>query len=342
MEYEVTIAIPVYNAQKYIRNTMDSALAQSFQSIEFLVLDDCGEDGSMDIIREYQQNHSRGKDIRIVKQPQNMGIGCARNCIIDETRSRYLFFLDSDDMIKPNTISLLYKNIIENRAQIVYGSYERIESNEEKITKTSFCYPYIVFEKEDEFASWVYHKYDRLQATTWNFLIDIDVIRKNNLRYNSINYWEDFSFTMDLPTYITRAVLLPDITYTYNCHTNSLSNHQFRKQIMKNEIMDTIDAIDDIKKKSNRIIGKPYFPYRMFKVIMTDFYIVCAILKNKEKIIPSFTNKEIRDVMSSPLSIRDIYNFKVCRFKNLILYLLSVMHPSVVVILIKWIGYKYV
>ena len=147
---------------------------------------------------------------------------------------------------------------------------------------------------------------------------------------------------MDLPTYITRAVLLPDITYTYNCHTNSLSNHQFRKQIMKNEIMDTIDAIDDIKKKSNRIIGKPYFPYRMFKVIMTDFYIVCAILKNKEKIIPSFTNKEIRDVMSSPLSIRDIYNFKVCRFKNLILYLLSVMHPSVVVILIKWIGYKYV
>lgn len=93
MEYEVTIAIPVYNAQKYIRNTMDSALAQSFQSIEFLVLDDCGEDGSMDIIREYQQNHSRGKDIRIVKQPQNMGIGCARNCIIDETRSRYLFFL---------------------------------------------------------------------------------------------------------------------------------------------------------------------------------------------------------------------------------------------------------
>lgn len=66
--YEVTIGIPVYNVEKYIRLAMDSALAQTFENIEFLVLDDCGTDGSMDIVREYQQTHPRytNREIRDV------------------------------------------------------------------------------------------------------------------------------------------------------------------------------------------------------------------------------------------------------------------------------------
>jgi glycosyltransferase involved in cell wall biosynthesis len=91
--YEVTIGIPVYNVENYIRLAMDSALSQTFESIEFLICDDCGTDSSMDIIREYQKTHPRVKDIRIVRQPQNKGIGEARNRIVKEARGRYLFFL---------------------------------------------------------------------------------------------------------------------------------------------------------------------------------------------------------------------------------------------------------
>ena len=54
MDYKVTIGIPVYNIEKYIRPMLDSALSQTFQNIEFLICDDCGADGSMDIVREYQ------------------------------------------------------------------------------------------------------------------------------------------------------------------------------------------------------------------------------------------------------------------------------------------------
>ena len=71
MQYEVTIGIPVYNVEKYIRQTMNSVLAQTFNSIEFLICDDCGTDSSIDIIKEYQRSHPRGVDIRIVRQPQN-------------------------------------------------------------------------------------------------------------------------------------------------------------------------------------------------------------------------------------------------------------------------------
>jgi glycosyltransferase involved in cell wall biosynthesis len=340
MKYEVTIGIPVYNVEKYIRLTMDSALAQTFESIEFLILDDCGTDGSMDIVREYKQMHSRGKDIRIVRPPQNGGIGSARNKIIEEAQGRYLYFLDADDTIASNAIELLHKSAVKYNADIVYGSYQRIEEFDGEAKSINYCYPHQLFLSENEFADWAYSNYGFLQATTWNFIIRTDIYRKNNLRYKSISYWEDFAFTIDLPTYVTRAVLLPDITYLYYCRSGSLSNFQQRMSISKDEILATIRAIEDLKNQSGRLFEKPYFPKRMYKLMLTNFYIACAILKNKEIITPAFTKREIRDVMRSPISFVETLKLKRWRMRNLSLYLLGVLPSSFSVILIKLIG-KY-
>ena len=73
--YDVTIGIPVYNAEVYIHRALDSVLAQTYDKIEYLVLDDGSTDRSMDIVRELQRTHSRGKDIRIISLPDNVGIG---------------------------------------------------------------------------------------------------------------------------------------------------------------------------------------------------------------------------------------------------------------------------
>lgn len=340
MAYEVTIGIPVYNVEKYIRSSLDSALAQTFESIEFLILDDCGTDKSIDIVKEYQQMHPRGRDIRIVRQPNNMGIGETRNRIIDETRSPYLYLLDSDDDITPNTIELLYRNAKEYDADIVYGSYERIELFDEQMKRTVYRYPSTFFLKEHEFSDYVYTKFDNLQATTWNFLIKINVLRKNNLRFESIRYWEDFTFTMDLPTFITRAVLLHDITYFYYCRYGSLSNFQERSYIDKSEIMATVRVMNEVKAKSDRLRNKPYFHKRMMKVMKTLLYMACTILKDEKVISPSFSNREIRDLMHSPLSLFDILKMNGWRVRNLTLYLLGVLPPAVSVSLIRRFGKK--
>ena len=114
MTYEVTIGIPVYNVEKYIRQTLESALAQTFPSIEFLICDDCGTDSSIAIIKEIQETHPRGKDIRILHQPRNMGIGPGRNRMLDEAKGRFFYSLDGDDTIAPNTIELLYNTANKN------------------------------------------------------------------------------------------------------------------------------------------------------------------------------------------------------------------------------------
>lgn len=70
-EYEVTIAIPVYNVAEYIESSLLSALNQTFQSIEYLIIDDKGQDGSMDIVRRIMNEHLRGNDMKIVDQRYN-------------------------------------------------------------------------------------------------------------------------------------------------------------------------------------------------------------------------------------------------------------------------------
>ena len=340
MTYKVTIGIPVYNVEKYIRLTMDSALAQTFQNIEFLVLDDCGQDSSMDIVREYQQTHPRGKDIRIVRQPQNGGLGRARNRIIEEARGTYLYHLDADDAIAPNTIEILYGKALQYDADMVYGSYQRIEQFDGEIKKTNYCYEPTVFLKEYEFADRVYSDYGFLQANTWNFLIKREIYLKNNIRHKAVNYWEDFSTTIDLPTYVTRVVLLPDVTYYYYCRYGSLSNFDKRDHIDKPEIEKTIAAMGEVKNNSERLKSMPYFHKRMYKVMMTHFYMACSILKEEKIITPSFSKQEIRNIMRWPISFVEVLKMKGWRMKNLALYLLGVMPPALSVSIIRFLGKK--
>lgn len=338
MAYDVTIGIPVYNVEKYIRLTMDSALAQTFRDIEFLVLDDCGTDSSMDIVREYQNTHFRGKDIRIVRQPQNMGIGAGRNRIVDEAQGKYLYFLDADDIIEPNTIELLYESARKFDAELVYGSYERIEEYGEEVKRVKKQYPNMQFIHEDAFADYAYQQYNRIEAMVWNILIDIEVFRKNRIYFEQINYWEDFSFTMNLPTYISRAVLLSDITYCYYCRYGSLSNFNKRDHIDKSEILNTIGAMALVKQGSDRIKPKPYFHKWIYKVMMTHFYMACAILKDRMIISPAISRREIRDIMKSPLSLTETLLLKDWRIKNAFLCCLGILPSTISVAIIRVLG----
>ena len=337
MSYKVTIGIPVYNVEKYIRLTMDSVLSQSFPSIEYLICDDCGTDSSISIVEEYQQTHPRGKDIRIIHQPRNMGVGEARNRVIEETHSEYLFFMDSDDILTGDAIEKLYGMALQNNADIVYGSMEKMLVYDHNKRIRNVQYPFKTFLKENEFADYVYRQYDGIQASSCNFLIRVDIFRKNNICYQPVNYWEDMAMTIDLPCYITRAVLLPDVTYLYVCRENTLSNYQQRSMISKSEIEKTIQAMKVVKESCYRLKSRPYFHKRMYKVMMTHFYMVCSILKNEKIISPAFTIREIRDVMKSPLSF-----VETCmlgwRVKNLFLYTLGVLPPFLTVALIRRIA----
>ena len=259
MTYEITIGIPIYNKEKYIALTLETALAQTYQSIEFLVLDDRGTDGSMDIVREYQQTHPRGKDIRIVSQPHNMGIGEARNRIMEEARGKYLFFLDADDTITSDTIEILVNAAKEYDAQVVMASYDKIDYVDDTIKKNRYQLPSMVFQEENAFAIYAFHKYGALQANIWNVLMDLSLIRESGIRFVDTDFWEDMVFKYELVQYVTRAVLLPAVTYHYRCLENSLSNRQNGNEISKERIYRNVATVDVMKQRWESVLEKPYF-----------------------------------------------------------------------------------
>lgn len=339
MKYEVTIGIPVFHAVKYISDTLCSALEQTFPSIEFLVLDDCGGDGSIDIVRRLQQEHPRGKDIRIVSQPCNMGIGKGRNRIIDEAQGDYLFYLDADDILPPTAIATLYEAAKKYDAQIICGSNERVydyEGEEQRVERD--CYEFMSFSKADDFANYAYERYANIPANVWRYLIDIKVYRDNGLRFPDISFWEDFYMTMDLPTYVERAVMLPDITYRYFCRYGTLSNNQKRERIEKQEIVKIAAAIGELKTNSDRLKGRPYYLKRCFKVMMTEFYMVCYVLSHQQEIVPSFKNSELRQMMQSPLTFGELCGLNKWKLKNLALWLLGILPSNISVAAMKQLG----
>ena len=338
MANDVTIGIPLYRAEKYIKDCLNSALSQSYPNIDYLVLDDACDDSSVEIVSQMQKEHPRGESIRLIRHTQNVGIGETRNHLIAETKTKYFFFLDADDVITDNAIQLLHDTAEEYQADLVYGSHEQIDMTIESHPVSSMIYKQQHFLQPEEYPTYVYRKYEGIQAPIWNTLINVEWFRSTGLRFLPINYWEDFALTMDLATYTSRVVLLPDVTYYYYRHSDSLSNASDLNRFSKDTIQKTIGAIEHVKYNSDRIKQKSYFPGRMVKVMMTDFYIVCNILKNKDKIQPAFSKRELRDIMKSPLSFWETISLKNRKIDNLFLYMLGVLSPTLSVGIITVLG----
>ena len=337
MRYDVTIGIPVYQAENYLSRALESALAQSYPSIEFLIVDDGSTDGSLAIVEDFQKNHSRGAAIRLISHIQNLGVSAARNRILEEASGTYLYFMDADDMIAANTITLLMDSLQRYEAEIAFGSYEKIGTDG---GREVYQYPELQLLGEDLLASFAYRKYGGIQASACNFLVKTSLLRDQHHRFIDTDYWEDLVFTFDLVTFVTRAVLLPDITYSYWCHENSLSRYQQRNQIPKEEILRNVRTIDHLRETSSLLNNKVYFPNRCYIIVMTGVYMACNVLKRRQDITPSISDDEIRSMLAHPATLRQICHFCQSRWKNLVLYLLGRL-PARLCVLILTFNFYY-
>lgn len=337
MRFEVTIGIPLFCSVDYIRQTMESALAQTFEPIEFLVIDDGGNDGSMAVIKELQQTHPRGGHIRIVTNPKNMGAGYSRNRIIDEAKGEYLYFMDSDDTIEPNTIQLLYDAIVKNQAEVAYGSYEIVDLSaphrREVYQKDDVC-----LSGDGQLAEYALSHVGRFHVSACNCLMDLEYLRQSGVRFINTNYWEDMAFTYELVPKVTRAVLLSCVTYHYLRHSGSLSHYQARELLHKEEVLANASTLNYLKEKCKAYRGQSFLPYMCYNLELNSFYIVCHILKNAHLIAPGFSHHEMRDVLCHPLSLSDILRFRSMLLQNLLFWLLGRLPVPLFAVSVKVLG----
>lgn len=118
---KVTIIIPVYKANETITACLNSVIAQTLDDLEIILVDDHGEDGSIDTARQLLQHYTGPIHFRFLETTSNSGPGVARNLGIQEATGEYVAFLDSDDILDPRFCEKLYCTALAWEADMVYG-----------------------------------------------------------------------------------------------------------------------------------------------------------------------------------------------------------------------------
>jgi len=128
---ELSVVIPVYNVAAYLRECLDSALRQSLQNLEVIAVDDASTDGSLDILREYEQRDAR---VRVVQQLSNSGQGIARNLGTELARGEFLTFLDADDTVPPRAYRYMVHSLKKSGSDFSVGSARRFSNGKYRPT----------------------------------------------------------------------------------------------------------------------------------------------------------------------------------------------------------------
>lgn len=213
---EISIIVPVYKVEPYLRKCVDSILAQTFTDFEVILVDDGSPDNSGKICDEYASKDSR---VRVIHK-KNGGLSSARNAGIDVARGKYLGFVDSDDYIEKDMYELLYDNIVKEQADLsICGVYDLYANREPKILKTQ----YMVLSKIEAMKMILEAKVVSVQA--WNKLYKKEIF--DTIRYPEGVITEDAAVILPVLDKTEKVVIDTQQKYYYFHRENSITSSRF-------------------------------------------------------------------------------------------------------------------
>lgn len=258
MSPRVTIAVAVYNVEKYIEKCIESTLCQDFDDYEVLVVNDRSKDESIAIVERLALTHPNGKRIRIVHHEQNTGTGGVRNTCMKEAKGEYLFFMDGDDYLACNSIRLLYDAMLANNADIVMGNHQKITVDGE-VVLTSNYRPGLT-ESEYAIAQWMKdNNSNYYPVATWNKLFKTSFLRDNGIECVPWHRQEDIYFALQTSFIVKRIFTIPEVTYYWVQVDGSCVHSEVTEWHLKqySDIFDhCLQLCDDKKEKEHRVYPK--------------------------------------------------------------------------------------
>ena len=210
---EISVIVPVYKVEPYLRRCVDSILAQTFKNFELILVDDGSPDNCPAICDEYAQKDER---IRVVHK-KNGGISSARNTGMAVARGKYFLFCDSDDYVSPQWCACLYEQIKKNPNASIFCNLIRIDDSEKlyefqegdvsKASKTDYYQAYLM----------------GLSAYVWNKIYVAEKIKKYQLHFcEKENIFEDVDFNLQYLKYCDDYIYLSQQLYAYVQRTESI------------------------------------------------------------------------------------------------------------------------
>lgn len=230
----VSIIVPIYNAEKYLKECIESILNQTYKNIQIILVNDGSTDKSLEICKNFASVYSK---IIIINQI-NAGVSAARNHGIEFAEGEYIGFVDSDDYINTNMIKSLLNSIVIYNADACVLMNHTIKPVSRKIlncTKLDNC------EAIRELFLL------RFPSSVWAYLYKKEIIK--NVRLNdSIHFFEDFEFNYRVLTNVKSVALCYDNFYFYRAHDLSTNN-----QSINNKKMTCLEIFDLHKENIHKL-----------------------------------------------------------------------------------------
>lgn len=281
---EVSVAIACYNVEKYIEQCLLSILNQDFEDLEILVCDDCSSDKSLDIVKRVCMQHPKGYIVRIIQGEHNQGTAAIRNMGIDNAKGKYLLFLDGDDYISENAISILYNRMLETHANLVIGNHtvfiDEIKLNNKNSTNHTTGYISDVINCRFAIAEWMKRrKSEYYPVALWNKLFDKSFLLRNNIRCDtSHSIIDDIYFAYQTMVKANNVAIIDDVTMFWRHRNGSAMHIDVREDRLKIYVRVFDRILNDIIQLKENNNGK-VLPVQLYYTL-TNRYVSGFIINN--------------------------------------------------------------
>lgn len=218
---KISVIIPVYNVEKYLPRCLDSVLAQTFTDFEAICINDGSPDGSAKILSEYTQKDSR---IKVITQ-ENQGVSVARNKGLKEAEGQYIYFLDSDDCIHPQTLEIAYHFLTAHNADML--CFDFIKNADKGL-------PAVKPIKVEDISLGMENNplyLKNFHINVWTKLYKREFL--NGLEFIEHIHFEDYPYTLALLAKRPKTIILKEKLYFYTVDENSISHSKAKPQQIK-------------------------------------------------------------------------------------------------------------
>lgn len=227
----VSIILPVFNAERFLSQCLDSISRQTYQDWELIAVDDGSKDGSMEILKSYEKRDHR---IHIISK-KNEGVSIARNIALEHAHGDYVYFVDSDDIVMPEALMILVKAMESSKTTFVKSDFLPIDEqgkqvfiNKKQVIRRR--YDGKVMDSDKLFKKILMKEY-----FLWTCLFQKDIIVKNHIQFiPHCRLMEDAAFVADYLLYSDRNVYKDACVYGYRKYEGTVSavNKDYTEDMM--------------------------------------------------------------------------------------------------------------
>lgn len=224
--YKISVIVPVYNVERFLRECLDSLVNQTLKELEFICVNDGSTDGSLAILEEYAAKDDRF----VIISQKNQGQGIARNNALEIARGEYIAFVDPDDWIELNVFEVLYDKFVKTGVDVIYFDYDiyseagKLRSKREfkNLVKRDFHYSI----KNGDIFNWhdIPKKNLTMTVCIWDKAYKTDFIKKNNIKFAPNTMGEDHIFSLSANLLADKILYINRHFYHYRTRKGSAIN----------------------------------------------------------------------------------------------------------------------